>query len=402
MNENLERFLRYVKIDTQSNSESDTIPSASKELNLTRLLQKELSEMGIDSEIDEYGILYGHLDGEDDLEPIGLNSHVDTAEELSGANVNPRIVKNYDGGVIKLNDTYSMSPEEFPSLKKQIGNDLVVTDGNTLLGADDKAGVAVIMSVLAYYKSHPEVKHHPIRFAFTVDEEIGRGPLHFDTKKFGATFAYTVDGADSEEVSYENFNAAHADIIIHGVTVHPGEAKDKMVNAASLAAIFDTYLPEKARPQYTEGREGFVHLIEMSGTCDEAKMHYIIRDHDAKKLEALMNSFEEAKERLLKQFPAAKIELTLEKDYRNMKEVIDKDPRCVDHILKTFKLLSIEPWINPIRGGTDGAGFTFQGCPTPNLGTGSYNHHGRFEYLSVQEFERMILIVKTLLSAEVK
>ena len=178
MNENLERFLRYVKIDTQSNSESDTIPSASKELNLTRLLQKELSEMGIDSEIDEYGILYGHLDGEDDLEPIGLNSHVDTAEELSGANVNPRIVKNYDGGVIKLNDTYSMSPEEFPSLKKQIGNDLVVTDGNTLLGADDKAGVAVIMSVLAYYKSHPEVKHHPIRFAFTVDEEIGRGRLY--------------------------------------------------------------------------------------------------------------------------------------------------------------------------------------------------------------------------------
>ncbi len=400
MDQNLQRFLDYVKIDTQSNSESESIPSEAKELVLSRLLQKELKEMGIDSEIDEYGILYGKLEGEKGLAPIGLNSHVDTAEELTGKGVNPQIIHSYDGGLIPLGE-YSMSPKEFPTLGEHIGDDLVVTDGKTLLGADDKAGIAIIMAVLAYYVAHPEEKHHTICFAFTPDEEIGRGPLHFDTKKFDAEFAYIVDGGIYTDVAYENFNAAHADIRIKGKEIHPGEAKGKMVNAASLAALFDTYLPEKARPQFTEGREGFVHLISISGDCGNAKLHYIIREHDPKKLEALKDAFQTAKQKVLEIEPKAEIELLIKDDYRNMKEVIDKDPRALLRARKAFEVLGYPLEENPIRGGTDGAGFSFKGCPTPNLGTGSYNHHGRFEYLSIGEFNKMIELVKLIVSAKI-
>ncbi|MBO4540960.1 MAG: peptidase T [Bacilli bacterium] len=401
MKDNLERFLRYVKIDTQSNGESESIPSDPKELNLSRLLQKELREMGIESEIDEYGILYGKLEGEKDLEPIGLNSHVDTAEELTGKDVRPRIIENYDGGIIHLNEQYSMSAEEFPTLKAHIGDDLVVTDGNTLLGADDKAGVAIIMAVLSHYVNHPEEKHHTICFAFTPDEEIGRGPKYFDVKKFGAEYAYTVDGGQYNEIAYENFNAAHASIHIQGKEIHPGEAKGKMVNAGSLAALFDTYLPEKARPQFTEGREGFVHLIGLSGDCGNAKLYYIIREHDPKKLEELKACFQSAKEKILAMEPKAQIEIEIKDDYRNMKEVIDKDPHAVDRARKAFGALGYPLEENPIRGGTDGAGFSFQGCPTPNLGTGSYNHHGRYEYLSIQEFDKMFELVKLIVSVDI-
>ncbi len=402
MEKSLERFLRYVKIDTQSNSESNTVPSDPKELDLSREILRELKEWGVEAHIDEFGVLYGKLPGVEGLDPIGLNAHVDTAEETSGKNVKPQIIKNYDGGVIRLNEEYSMSPKEFKGLAKHIGEDLVVTSGDTLLGADDKAGDAIIMAVLEHYITHPEEKHHTICFAFTPDEEIGRGPDHFDVKKFGAAYAYTVDGSEPNEIAFENFNAAHADIAIKGVVVHPGEAKNQMVNAASIAAKFDTLLPEKARPQYTEKREGFVHLIEMSGDCGFAKMHYIIRDHDRNKLEALKNSFLEAQKILQKEFPAAEIEVKLVDDYRNMKEVLDKDPRALTHITKVFESLNIPLISNPIRGGTDGAGFSFKGCPTPNLGTGSYNHHGRFEYLSIQEFNQMIEIVKRCVSAEIE
>ena len=402
MDQNLERFLRYVKIDTQSNGESDSIPSDPKQLNLSRLLQQELKDMGIDSEIDEYGILYGKLEGEKDLDPIGLNSHVDTAEELTGANVNPRIIKDYDGGLIQLNEQYSMSGEEFPTLKAHIGDDLVVTDGTTLLGADDKAGIAIIMAVLSHYVNHPEEKHHTICFAFTPDEEIGRGPKYFDVKKFGAEYAYTVDGGIYSEVAYENFNAAHASIQIKGKEIHPGEAKGKMINAGSLAALFDTYLPEKARPQFTEGREGFVHLIALSGDCGNAKLYYIVREHDPKKLEELKASFQVAKDRILALEPRAKIDIEIKDDYRNMKEVIDKDPRALLRARKAFETLGYPLEENPIRGGTDGAGFSFKGCPTPNLGTGSYNHHGRYEYLSIGEFNKMIELVKLIVSAKLK
>ncbi|MCQ2742578.1 MAG: peptidase T [Bacilli bacterium] len=399
MDQNLERFLKYVKIDTQSDDTSNTCPSTAKQLNLTKEIQKDLKEMGIDSYINEFGILYGKLEGEKDLDKIGLNAHVDTALEVTGTNVNPRIVKNYDGGVIKLNDKYSMSPKDFPTLGDHIGDDLIVTDGNTLLGADDKAGVSIIMATLSFYASHPEIKHHTICFCFTPDEEIGRGPDHFDSKEFGADYAYTIDGGIYDEIAIENFNAAHAEIEITGVSIHPGEAKGKMVNAASLAATFDTLLPEMARPQYTDGHEGFNHLCEITGGVERAHLSYIIRNHDKALLNEQKKDFEKAANTLREKYPTAKIEVEIGDDYRNMKEILDKDPRAVTKVENVFKKLGIVPQFNPIRGGTDGATFSFKGCPTPNLGTGSYNHHGRFEYLSVKEFNKMIEIVKEIVKA---
>lgn len=400
MDSNIARFIKYCKIDTQSDSSSNTVPSTAKQLNLQKELLRDLEAMGIKGEIDKFGLLYANLPGEEGLDVIGLNAHVDTAEEITGAGVNPRYIEAYDGKDIVLNEKYTMSPNTFPTLKDHVGEDLIVTDGNTLLGADDKAGIAIIMAVLDYYASHPEKKHHPISILFSNDEEIGRGPDHFDAEKFGADYGYTIDGGIYNEIAIENFNAAHAGIVIHGVTVHPGEAKDKMVNAASIAATFDTMLPTKARPQYTEGREGFVHLISLEGNCDEARLHYIIREHDKEKLNALKNSFINVAEALQERFPKAKIDLHLQDDYRNMMEVFDKDPRAIEKAKKAFGELDIEPHFNPIRGGTDGAGFSFKGCPCPNLGTGSYNHHGRFEYLSVREFNQMVEIVKRIVSAD--
>ena len=399
MDKNLERFLRYVEIDTQSDDTSFTIPSQEKELNLTRLLEKELKEMGVPCYINEFGILYGKLDGEENLDPIGFNSHVDTALECSGKDVKPQIIEHYDGGVIKLNDEYSMSPKEFATLGEHIGDDLVVTSGDTLLGADDKAGIAIIMAMVSYYVDRPEIKHHPICICFTPDEEIGRGPDHFDAKAFGAKYAYTIDGSFYKEIAIETFNAAHADITFHGVSIHPGEAKGKMVNAANLAIEFDGLLPQKKRPQFTEDKEGFVHLTGMEGEVDQAKMHYIIRDHDLNLLESLKGEFHKAKKTLEEKYPSCVIELSIKDDYRNMKQILDLHPEAIEKATKAFKALDIEPIFPPIRGGTDGATFSFKGCPTPNLGTGSYNHHGRFEYLSVDEFNKMIEIVKEIVKA---
>jgi tripeptide aminopeptidase len=399
MDPNIARFIRYCQIDTQSNEASSSIPSDPKELNLTRELQKDLKALGITTSINEFGILYGKLPGESGLDPIGLNSHVDTAQEVTDTNCQPRYISHYDGSTIVLNDSYSMDPKEFPTLSAHIGDDLVVTDGNTLLGADDKAGLAIIMAAIEHYVTHPEEKHHPICFCFTPDEEIGRGPDHFDAKTFGAAYAYTLDGGIYDEIAIENFNAAHATVEISGVSIHPGEAKGKMVNASTLAFEFDRRLPPFKRPEYTEGHEGFNHLVSMSGACDKATLHYIIRNHDLKKLEAQKKEFVDAAKVIEEHYPSAKINLTIVDDYRNMKEVFDKDPRAVDHIKATFAKLGITPKFNPIRGGTDGATFSFKGCPTPNLGTGSYNHHGRYEYLSVSEFNTMVKIVIALLAA---
>ncbi|MBQ4254691.1 MAG: peptidase T, partial [Bacilli bacterium] len=383
MDKALQRFIDYVKIDTQSDDTSFSVPSQAKELDLSRRLIADLKEMGIDAYLNEYGIVYGKLLGEEGLDPIGLNAHVDTALECSGKDVKPQIIKNYDGGVIRLNDEYSMSPKEFPTLGDHIGDDLVVTSGDTLLGADDKAGVAEIMAVLDYYVSHPEVKHHTICFCFTPDEEIGRGPDHFDAKEFGAKYAYTVDGGIYDEIACETFNAAHAVVRIHGVSIHPGEAKGKMVNASDVAFAFDKALPEKKRPQFTSGYEGFNHLVGMTGSVDYAEMHYIIRNHDLGKLEEQKEEFRKAREAALALFPSASIDLEIGDDYRNMKEVLDRNPEAIEKAKKAYEKLGIKIRFNPIRGGTDGATFSFKGCPTPNLGTGSYNHHGRFEYVSV-------------------
>lgn len=399
MNENLERFLRYIKIDTQSDENSTSTPSAKKEYDLLNLLRKELLDLGIEGEITKEGRLYAYLPGEEGLDAIGLNSHVDTALEMPGENVKAQIIENYDGGYIKLNDEYSMSPKEFDSLKGHEGDTLVVTSGDTLLGGDDKAGVAIIMSVISYLVKNKEVKHHPISILFTPDEEIGRGPEHFDAKKFGADYAYTVDGDYPNHIDYENFNAAHATVTIHGVGIHPGEAKDRMVNAISLGVLFDSMLGQEARPENTDGRDGFNHCGSFTGDVAEAKLHYIIRNHDKEKFEAQKKKFEEIKEFIEKKYPAAKIDLEMGNDYRNMKEIIDKDPRALNHAVEVFKKMGIEPVHAPVRGGTDGATFSFLGCPTPNLGTGSYNHHSRYEFLSVRDFNQMIEIVKELVKA---
>ncbi len=399
MDKALQRFIDYVKIDTQSDDTSFSVPSQAKELDLSRRLIADLKEMGIDAYLNEYGIVYGKLLGEEGLDPIGLNAHVDTALECSGKDVKPQIIKNYDGEVIKLNDEYSMSPKEFPTLGDHIGDDLVVTSGDTLLGADDKAGVAEIIAVLDYYVSHPEIKHHTICFCFTPDEEIGRGPDHFDAKEFGAKYAYTVDGGIYDEIACETFNAAHAVVRIHGVSIHPGEAKGKMVNASDVAFAFDKALPEKKRPQFTSGYEGFNHLVGMTGSVDYAEMHYIIRNHDLGKLEEQKEEFRKAREVALALFPSASIDLEIGDDYRNMKEVLDRNPEAIEKAKKAYEKLGIKIRFNPIRGGTDGATFSFKGCPTPNLGTGSYNHHGRFEYVSVREFNTMIEILKEIVKA---
>lgn len=402
MEKEVSRFISYCEIDTQSNSNSNQCPSEAKELELSRKLLAELKELGVPASLNEFGIIYGKLEGEKGLDAIGFNAHIDTAEEITGKGNHPRYIENYDGDVIQLNETYSLSPQQFPTLKGKVGHDLVVTNGNTLLGADDKAGIAIIMSMLEYYVQHPEQKHHTICFCFTPDEEIGRGPDHFDAKTFGADYAYTIDGGDIHGVSYENFNAAHALITIHGLSVHPGEAKGKMVNAASLACELDKMLPEKERPQYTSGYEGFLHLVHLEGSGDLARLGYIIRDHDASKLEARKKKIEEAVDSLRKKYPAAKIELEIGNDYRNMKEILDKDPRALRHLEAAYQDAGVSFEYKPTRGGTDGATFSFKGCPTPNLGTGSYNHHGRFEYLDVNDFMTMIEVAKSLVKVSIQ
>jgi tripeptide aminopeptidase len=399
MDKDLERFVRYCQIDTQSNDTSTSTPSAMKELDLSKLLIKELAEMGIKAEMDQYGRVYAHVAGDPSLETIGLNSHVDTALEVTGTNVKPRYIEHYDGGVIKLNDTYSMAPEDFPRLKNYVGTGLIVTDGNTLLGADDKAGLAIIMAAVEHYIRHPEEKHHPIAILFTPDEEIGRGPEHFDAKRFGAAYAYTLDGADPDIIEDENFNAAHADIAIEGVSIHPGEAKGKLVNALHLANEFDDMLNPAERPELTEKREGFNHLLALNGTAESCTFHYIIRNHDRIKLEHQKEEFINAQKVLSRKYPKAKIDLVIKDDYRNMHEVFEKDPRAVEHADKVYSAMGVKVRHEPIRGGTDGATFSFLGCPTPNLGTGSYNHHGRFEYLSEKDFKEMIALTIAILKA---
>lgn len=400
MDQNLERFIRYVKIDTQSDENSLTTPSTEKQYNLLNLLKEELKALDIDSEIDEHGRLYAKVKGEEGYPTIGLNSHVDTASELTGKNVKPQIIENYDGGTIKLNDEYSMSPGQFPILKDHIGDTLVVTSGDTLLGGDDKAGLAIIMSVLAYFHDHPEIKHCPIAILFTPDEEIGRGAEYFNKDKFGADFAYTIDGDHPENIDFENFNAAHAKVEIKGISIHPGEAKGKLVNAITVAEEFDRALGSDKRPEMTEGYEGFYHLNNIQGTSESVTLHYIIRNHDKLVLEEMIDQMKEDQKTLLEKYPGTKINLDIGFDYQNMRLVLDKDPRAIEHARKTYKKMGAIPVSNPIRGGTDGATFSFLGCPCPNLGTGSYNHHGRYEFLSVKDFDLMIKLVTALLEVK--
>ena len=390
MNKNIERFIRYAKIDTQADENTGTTPSTEKQKNLSRLLVKELKELGLeDAYMDEYGIVYAHLDGEGDV--IGLNAHVDTALEVTDENVNPRLVEKWDGNDIKLNEQYTLSLKEFPYMKAFIGKDLIVTDGNTLLGADDKAGIAIIMGVLDYIKNNPNFKHHPLAIAFTVDEEIGEGPKHFSLEKMKADYAFTIDGGPIDRIDCENFNAQQLRVKIDGVAVHPGEGRNTLINALQLQAEFINKLPKRQTPYYAN--EGYWHLTSVNGTSEKVEFVAILRNFSREKLEELDTRILQIRDELAEKYPKAKIQVEISEQYENMKPYVEKDQRPVKKAEAALKKFGIKPVFSKIKGGTDGATFSKMGLVTPNLGTGSGNHHGRFEYLVVQDFEQMIEIV---------
>lgn len=392
MDENLARFLRYVKIDTQADDNSLNTPSSEKQKNLSHLLVEELKEIGFeDAYMNEYGIVYAHKKGKGKYK-IGLNSHVDTALECSDENVKPQIINNYDGKPIILNDTYSMDIKTFPILKNHIGHDLVVTSGDTLLGADDKAGIAIIMSALKYFHDHKEIDHHNISIAFTVDEEIGKGSLHFDLKEMDADFAYTIDGSEINDVAYENFNAYGVDLEIKGVSVHPGEGKDKLINPINLFIEIMSMIPPKDCPYYANEDEGFYHYGDLSSHGDLLKFDFIIRDFTVEGVNQRINNFMAIVNKVKEKYKEATITVNVNKQYENMKNYV-KDFTAVELAEKAIKKVGMTPTNKKIRGGTDGATFTKMGLFTPNLGTGSYNHHGRFEFLDINEFNEMIEVL---------
>ena len=392
----IDRFIRYAKIDTQSNDKTGTTPSTEKQKNLSKLLVEELKQLGLsDAYMDEYGIVYAHLKGEGDK--IGLNAHIDTALEVTGEGVNPQIHENYDGGDVVLNDKYVLSPKQFPFLTRFKGCDLVTTDGNTLLGADDKAGIAIIMNALEYFHDHPEVKHHNICVAFTVDEEIGEGAKHFSLDKMGADYAFTVDGALIENVDYENFNAQGVEIDIQGVSVHPGEGKGKLINAILVLNELINMMPENDTPFEAGEDDGYWHINEVKGSSDNIHAELILRDFCREKLEKRDQIILENAKALMNKYPGININVSIREQYENMKPYVDKNPKPVELAKAALRKNGIEPQSTKIRGGTDGATFSKMGLVTPNLGTGSYNHHGRFELLVIQQFEKMIDVVIDIL-----
>lgn len=400
-----ERFINYVKMDTQSDANSLTSPSTMKQLDLSKLLVKELEELDVKRVLlDKFGIVYAHVPANvDGAKTIGLVAHVDTAGEMSGKDVNPRLISNYQGTDIVLNETKNivMKVEEFPHLKRVIGQDIIVTDGTTLLGADNKAGVAIIMDVVKYLKEHPEIPHGDIKIAFTPDEEIGRGVENFDVNYFAADFAYTLDGSDMQVLNFENFNAASADVVIKGSSIHPGDAKDKMVNAILVAMEFNALLPKEDAPHLTEGYQGFNHVTTIEGEVEGAKMHYIIRNHDRDKLEKQKADFLRAAAKLNAQYGEGTVSLTLKDSYRNMGPLLKANPEALNRVYDTYERLGIEVIALPIRGGTDGAQLSYRGLLTPNLGTGGYNFHGKYEFVSLTQMEKMVQVVVDLVTHRV-
>ena len=399
MSEVINHFLKYVSYDTQSEGEVEAIPSTSKQRILAEELVKELKAMNAaDVRIDEHSYVYATIPATMDkkVPVLGFIAHMDTSPAYSGANVKPQIVKNYDGKDILMNpDTgLKMSPEDFPDLLKYIGQDIITTDGTTLLGADDKAGVAEIMTMAEYLLAHTEIPHGTIRIGFTPDEEVGRGADLFDVKGFAADVAYTVDGGGLGELEYENFNAASARVLIHGSSIHPGSSKGRMRNALLMAMEFHGMLPSAENPMYTEGYEGFYHLDSMSGSVEEARLDYIIRDHSKKKFEDKKEFMTRVADYLNHRYPDGTIELILKDSYFNMKEKIEPHMYLIDIAKTSMEDLGIEPLVTPIRGGTDGARLSYEGLPCPNLCTGGYNYHGKFEFIPVQSME---MVVKLLL-----
>ncbi len=396
----LKRFLRYVKIDSQSDPHSGTTPSTEKQWEIARLLKQELEEIGMQEvEIDQYGYVYATLPSNVDKEVpvIGFIAHYDTTPDYSGTNVNPQIHENYDGGEIVLNKEKNMvlSPDYFPELKQFKGKTLITTDGNTLLGADDKAGVAEIMTAMEYLIRHPEIKHGKIRVAFNPDEEIGRGAHKFDVEKFGAQWAYTMDGSDVGELEFENFNAAGAKVVIKGKSVHPGYAKNKMINSILIANEFMSAFPKDEVPEKTEGYEGFYHITRIEGKPEKTEMYYIIRDFDRENFERRKKFFLEVAEQINRRFDEPVIHIEMNDQYYNMREKIEPNMHIIDIAKEAMEELGITPKIKPIRGGTDGAQLSFKGLPCPNLFAGGLNFHGPYEYVPLESMQKATeLIIK--------
>lgn len=391
-----ERFLNYTKFDTQSNEDSTSVPSTEKQLVFANYLKEELIREGLtDVEMDDKGYVYATLKGntKKPVPTIGFISHYDTSPDCSGKDVKARIVENYQGGDIELSPGIVSSPTKFPELNSHIGEDLIVTDGHTLLGADDKAGIAEIMQAMCYLRDHDEIKHGDIRVGFNPDEEIGMGAHHFDVEKFGCQWAYTMDGGDLGELEFENFNAAGAKVVIKGVSVHTGYAKGKMINANRLACEFNNLIPETDIPETTEGYQGFYHLISMETRTEEAKMSYIIRDHDREKFEDRKQFFLDIANKMNAKYGEGTVSVKLNDQYYNMKEKIDDNMHVIDIVLRAMQETGVRPKVEPIRGGTDGAQLSFKGLPCPNIFAGGVNFHGPYEFVSIQVMQKTVDVI---------
>ena len=391
-----ERFLNYTKFDTQSSEESESVPSTAKQLIFAEYLRKELEQEGLqDVEMDEKGYIYATLPAnvKGEVPVIGFISHYDTSPDCSGANIHPQIIRNYDGSDILLCEGIVSSPTKFPELLQHVGEDLIVTDGHTLLGADDKAGIAEIVQAMVWLQQHPEVKHGKIRVAFNPDEEIGMGAHHFNVEKFGCQWAYTMDGGDVGELEFENFNAASAKVTIKGISVHPGYAKGKMVNANALAAEFANMLPADETPETTEGYQGFYHLLGIQSNIEQAKLSYIIRDHDRDRFEDRKRFILRCAEQMNQKYGEGTVSCDVKDQYYNMKEKIDPQMHVIDLVLKAMQESGVAPKVRPIRGGTDGAQLSFKGLPCPNIFAGGINFHGPYEFVSIQSMQKAMQVI---------
>ena len=392
----VERFLKYVSFDTQSAEESDSVPSTAKQLVFAKYLRDELKDEGFDDvEMDDMGYVYATLKSnmKKDVPTIGFISHYDTSPDCSGKDVKPRLIRNYDGNDIELSPGIISSTKKFPELLAHKGEDIIVTDGHTLLGADDKAGIAEIVQAMCWLRDHDEVKHGDIRMGFNPDEEIGMGAHHFDVEKFGCEWAYTMDGGDLGDLEFENFNAASAKVTIKGVSVHPGYAKGKMVNANRLAAEFAMMLPADETPETTEGYEGFYHLLGVESNIENAKLSYIIRDHDRERFESRKDFIVECVKKMNEKYGEGTVEADVKDQYYNMKEKIDPNMHVIDIVLKAMQDCGVPPKVEPIRGGTDGAQLSFKGLPCPNIFAGGVNFHGPYEFVSVQVMEKAVQVI---------
>ena len=398
----LDRFLRYVSVDTQSDENSESQPSSAKQLDLLRMLRDELTAMGVEATLDEYGYVMATLPSNIDrkVPVVGFIAHVDTSPDASGANVRPQIIENYDGGDIALKGVPGLflKPSEFPELLAHKGETIITTDGTTLLGADDKAGVAEIMNAVQYMVEHPEFKHGEIRIGFTPDEEIGCGVVKFDVKKFGAEYAYTMDGGEVGELEFENFNAASAKIHIQGRNVHPGYAKGKMKNAILIGMELNSLLPVQQRPEFTEGYEGFFHIISFKGSVEEADFGYIIRDHDRAKFEEKKEVIGKCVAFINEKYGEGTASLEVKDQYYNMRQQVEPYYFIVEKAVKAMEMEGIEARIQPIRGGTDGANLSFKGLPCPNIFAGGLNFHGKMEFAPLESIEKASRVVLNIIS----